>query len=155
MASVRLEQLVSAPRAKVWAIWDDYENIDRFHPGLTSSHLVNGSKIPTGIGAKRQCNLSDNKNWIQEEIVQYVPMEKIVIDAYQGTMPLKKAIASFRFQELSAYETNIIFDMEFTPKMGWLGKLLIPMMKIQFRKMMGDVLAASAQFSEQQPTQTN
>ena len=150
MAKVVIHQKVKAPLSVVWPIWDDYGNIDRFHPGLSSSHLVEDETLKTGMGSKRQCNLDDGKNWIQEEIIEYVPKKKIVIDAYAGTMPLKKAIASFEFMPVGARETEIVFHMDFEPKMGLLGKLMIPMMKMKFKNMMGNVLKASAGYAEKQ-----
>ncbi len=150
MAELSLTKRVKAPLDIVWAVWDDYGNVDKFHPLLSDSHIVANESLKTGIGAKRQCNLKDGKNWIREEIIEHTPNEKIVINAYDGTMPLKKAVVSFDFKAINAQETDVTVHMNFEPKMGVIGKIMAPMMKGKFQKMMGTVLEASADYAEQQ-----
>lgn len=147
MAEVTVTNVVNAPVSEVWASWDDYGNIVRFNPNLKGSHLLLDGKA-TGLGAKRQCDLADGKNHIREEIVGYTPLREIVVDIYDGTMPLNSAKATIRFDQQGVSRTKVTMTMEFTPKMGLLGKAMIPIMKPMFRKMLNALLVANAAFVE-------
>ena len=147
MATFTLTQRVNAPIDTTWSLWDDYGNIDIFHPGLSQSFLLDSSP-QTGVGAKRQCDMSDGKNWIKEEIIEYEKGSKIVLNAYEGTMPLKKAVAGFYFKAINMKETQITFVMNFETKMGILGKLMTPMIKGKLSKVMMGVLQSSADHAE-------
>ncbi len=145
MAKIQLSQIVEATPEEVWKTWDDFGNIAAFHPALASSHLLAGQ--PTGKGAMRQCNLKDGKNHIQERIIDYVPHRKMVVDIFDGTMPLRKAVATITLKPVGS-NTEVRMQLDFTPKFGLIGKLMVPMMKPQFRKMVGDLLAQNARHVE-------
>ena len=147
MAKVTLKRTVNAPVAKVWESWNDYGNIDKFNPNLNRSFLI-GDNGTTGLGATRQCDLSDGKNYIQEKIIDYVPERRLAIDIYNGTMPLKRATATVEMRPLSATRTEMTFTMEFTPKFGLLGKPMVPLMKPQFRKLLGNLMDGNAAYVE-------
>ena len=46
---------------------------------------------------------------------------------------------SFEFHAINAQETGITFHMDFEPKMGVIGKMITPMMKMKFKQVMGNV----------------
>lgn len=142
MANVTVNRTISAPIETVWASWDDFGGIYKFNPNLNHSRLLEGSKS-TGQGAKRQCDINDGKNWIREEVVGYVPGRSMKINIYDGTMPLKQAIATLNFKRLGAERTEVTMSMSFEPKMGLLGKAMIPMMKPKFKGMLNNLLAGN------------
>lgn len=139
LAEVIVKSVVDAPVSEVWASWDDFGNIERFNPNVKKSFLIDGSKV-TGLGATRQCDFADGKNYIQERIVEYIPQKKMVVDIYNGTVPLKSATAQIELNSISDHTTEVIFTMNFVPKMGLFGRLLIPLMKPQFRKDIGKLV---------------
>lgn len=147
MASVTVTRVINAPLEKVWASWDDYANIDKFNPNLNRSFLIDNNG-ETGLGATRQCDLNDGKNFIQERIIGYTPLKKIKIDIYNGTMPLKRAEADIDLKPLGPNKTELSFTMDFTPKMGLLGRLMVPMMKPQFRKLLGKLVDGNKAYLE-------
>ncbi len=147
MASVTVTRVINAPLEKVWASWDDYANIDKFNPNLNRSFLIDNNG-ETGLGATRQCDLNDGKNFIQERIIGYTPLKKIKIDIYNGTMPLKRAEADIDLKPLGPNKTELNFTMDFTPKMGLLGRLMVPMMKPQFRKLLGKLVDGNKAYLE-------
>jgi hypothetical protein len=104
--------------------------------------------VRAGAGATRQCDLSDGKTYIRERIIGYFPQQKIVIDIYEGTMPLKKAEATVVFRALAPNRTEVVMTMDFVPKMGLLGLLMVPMMKPTFRKMLRGLLRGNADYLE-------
>jgi ribosome-associated toxin RatA of RatAB toxin-antitoxin module len=147
MAEVKVETIVDAPVKDVWESWDRFGDIDAFHPQLKASFLLENSAT-TGLGARRQCDLADGKNHIREEIIGYTPEEEMIIDIYEGTMPLRKAEATLRFEAVTHGKTRLSMKMEFEPKMGLIGKMMIPMMKMQFGKMLLSMLRANAGYVE-------
>lgn len=147
MAKVSVKQTVNAMISDVWRSWDQFGSIDAFNPNLTRSFLLEGS-APTGIGAKRQCDFKDGKNHIKEEIIGYRPNDMMKVDIYDGTVPLKSATAQINLASLGGDRTAVTFTIEFTPKFGLIGKLLIPLMKPQFRKDISRLLEKNARFVE-------
>lgn len=148
MVKITVNRTINAPLETVWSSWDDFGDIYKFNPNLKHSYLLKGSQA-TGKGAKRQCNINDGKNWIREEVVGYVPLKSMKVNIYEGTMPLKKAIATLSFKPINNHQTEITMDMEFEPKMGILGKLMIPMMKPKFKGMLNSLLAGNETFVTQ------
>ena len=60
-----------------------------------------------------------------------------------------KAIATLSFKPINNHQTEVTMDMEFEPKMGILGKLMIPMMKPKFKGMLNSLLAGNEAFVTQ------
>ena len=148
MAQVTLSQTVNAPLADVWASWDDFANIAAFNPVVQKSFLT-GNGPATGLGARRQCDLADGKNYIREEITGYEPEKFMEIDIYDGTMPLKQARAVVRLEPRTLTQTKVTMTMAFTPKMGLIGKAMLPIMKKQFAAMLRQLLEGNAAHVEQ------
>lgn len=147
MATVTVETVIEAPIAEVWDVWDDFGRIDQFNPNVSKSFLIDGS-ASTGLGAKRQCDLADGKNHIQERIIDYVPERRMVVDIFDGTIPIKSAVARIELRPLGGARTELTFTMTFVPKMGFVGRLLAPIMKPQFRKQIARLLSANREFIE-------
>lgn len=147
MANVTAKQTINASVSDVWATWNDFGDIYRFNPGLKASRLINDS-ANSGTGAMRQCDMVDGKNYIRERLIASVPEKSMTIDIYEGTIPVKRAVATLTFEARGASLTEVTMSMDFTPKMGLFGKLLIPMMKPQFRKSLVNLLAGNAAFVE-------
>ena len=147
MPKVSIKRTVNGTLEEVWNAWDDFAAIDKFNPNLNKSFLINESKA-TGLGAERQCDLSDGKNYIRERVIEYVPHQKIKVDIFDGTMPLKRALALIQMRKVGPNVTEVEFEMEFEPKMGLLGKLMVPLMKPQFRKLLGKLLDGNKAFVE-------
>ena len=147
MPEVIVSQIINAPASEVWKSWDDFANVYKFNPNLKGSHLMTGSRA-TGLGAKRQCDMIDGKNYIREEILEYVPEKRIVVDIYDGTMPIKSAKASIDLTKLGN-RTKVTMTMSFVPGMGVLGAIMAPLMKRQFTPRLERFLKANANYVEQ------
>lgn len=145
MPEVVVEHLVDATPDQVWKSWDDFGNINQFNPNLRDSFLLGDQA--TGLGATRQCDLIDGKNHIKERIVDYIPNKRMVLDIYDGTMPLKSAQAMITLAP-QGDKTQVRMKMTFEPKFGILGAMMVPMMKPQFRKLLRGLLAGNAEFVE-------
>ncbi|MEE8296078.1 MAG: SRPBCC family protein [Sphingomonadales bacterium] len=149
MAKVTVNRKIKAPLKEVWASWDDFGNIYKFNPALKHSKLLEAGTANTGLGTQRHCDLVDGKNWVQEEIIEYQPEEKIKLVIFNSTMPLKTAVATIEFRKNGAKETEINFTMEFSPKFGLLGQMMVPLMKPQFKKMISGMIDGNDRFVTQ------
>jgi ribosome-associated toxin RatA of RatAB toxin-antitoxin module len=147
MAIVTAAQIVNAPLGDVWASWDDFGGVHRFNPNLSGSFLLEGSE-QTGLGATRQCDLIDGKNYIQERVVEYVPNKRITVDIVDGTVPIRNGRAEIKLTAHDESSTRVEMIMHFEPKMGPLGQLMVPLMKPQFRKMLKKLLEGNAAYVE-------
>lgn len=148
MVTIIVEKTVNAPISAVWDSWDDYANIDGFHPGVQKSYLL-GDSADTGIGALRQCDFTDGKTFLKEEIVGYEKNKMMAINIIGTNAPIKDASATFDFQALGSNQTKVVMTMAFTPKFGLLGRLMVPLMKRQFRKGLAGLLDGNAEHVEQ------
>ena len=151
MATITLNRIIDAPVDHVWAAWDDYAHIDKFNPNLKRSFLLDEVRA-TGLGAVRQCDFADGKNHIKERITDYVPNRRMVLDIYDGTVPLKRAEAVIEMEPAGAGRTKLTFTFAFTPKLGFLGRLMIPLIKGQFRPALGRLLDGNKAFIERGET---
>ncbi len=127
--------MIPAPVEQVWASWDAFGDIAKFTPGLRASRLLEGSATG-GLGARRHCDMKDGKTFVREEITDYQPEKRMVITIIDGNMPMKSAKAIVTFERRGASTTLLGFDMEFEPKMGGVGQLMLPMMKAMMKAMM-------------------
>ncbi len=148
MAKIIVSKRINAPIEAVWESWDDFANIYKFNPNLTQSYLLTDESEPTRVGTRRQCDLTDNKNWLREEVLEHRPNERMKIDIYDSSMPIKSMHATIDFEKISAHRTRVRFTSEFEPKMGLLGKLMTPLMKRQFRPMLQALLDGNAAYVE-------
>lgn len=148
MAKVIVSKRVNAPLQDVWNSWDDFGGIYKFNQSVTHSRLLNNDSVATRVGTRRQCDLSDGKNWVQEEIIDLQPNRSMKIDVYDGTLPLKSMVATVEVERISSERTRVRFTADFEPKFGLLGKLMVPLMKRQFRSMLQSLLDGNALYVE-------
>jgi len=149
MAKVTVYKRINADVEKVYASWnDDYSNIYKYNPNLKHSYLLKDSPQEFGLGALRQCDMKDGKNWIKEKVIKTEKNKKLVLDIYEGTLPFKTAIATINFEQVNPHQTDVTFTMDFKPKMGIFGLLLVPLMKKMFKLSLQSLLDGSAEFIE-------
>jgi len=70
----------------------------------------------------------------------YEPGRKLGLVIDDTTMPMKGATCLFEVRPLGPNRSEIIFSMDFTPPMGLLGRLMLPMMKPMLRGKMAKAL---------------
>lgn len=149
MAKISVKTTVNASVEQVFTSWnDEFADIYKFNPSLKNSNLLNDSPSTSGKGTLRQCDMKDGKNWIREKIIGFQENKQIVIDIYEGTIPLKSAVGTIDFNQVGANRTNVRMTMRFEPKMGFIGKLMIPIMKKQFAPMLQSLLDGNATYVE-------
>lgn len=144
MAKLSRDTIVEASLADTWASWDDFPNIANFHPDVTKSYTIQNTAA-TGKGAQRKCEFGP-KDYILEKIIGYVPRKQIVIDLYDMSFPMKDATATFDFEDLGEARTKVTMTVRFTPKMGLLGQMMLPMLKMKFGSALQGMLDGNANY---------
>jgi len=143
------EEVVNASAATVWATWDNFGHIADWHPGLEKSALLDASQ-PTGLGARRRCDMIGGKNFILEEIVEYQANQLMAVHIYDGNIPVKSAKVTFRIKPEGLNKARVSAEVEFNMKMGLLGILIKPLVKKQLGKDIAKLLKANRGYAERQ-----
>ena len=144
MARVTVAKRIDAPVEAVWHSWEDFGNVYRFNPNLKHSRLLSGPAGAIGIGSERHCDLADGKNWIRERIVDVRPQKSLAVEVYDGTMPMKSMVATVTFEAIKGNRSRVRMSVDFEPKPGIVGRLMVPLMRRQFRAMLQAFLDCNA-----------
>ncbi|MFO6464212.1 SRPBCC family protein [Jannaschia sp. KMU-145] len=148
MTKVSTTRTINAPADAVWASLDDYGDIADWNDNLAASRIMPGS-APTGLGAKRQCDLkADGSQYLRETITEYVPGRRLGLKIDDTTMPMKGATCLFEVRPKGPHKTELVFTMDFKPPMGPIGVLMLPMMKPMLRGKMAKALEGNARHVE-------
>ena len=84
---------IAAPVETVWAVLDDFGDIQRWNPGVTSSALT--SSGPVSEGTTRHCDFSPF-GAVNERIERHVPNERLTVDIYETfKLPISGGVADF------------------------------------------------------------
>jgi len=148
MAEISLSKTVNAPAGQVWASWDDFGNIYKFNPGIAASKLLSDCDAATAVGTRRECEFEDGRNWVRERVTAYHPGKLIAFEVYEGSFPIKTMQLAIELEPLGDDRTEVRMLVEFEPKGGLLGRLMVPLMKRRFRGILGALLDENAAYVE-------
>lgn len=123
MSIITVDHEVGASAAKVWKTLEDFGGVAKWNPVIATSRILPG-KPATGVGAERQCDMDDGKNWLRERVVSWDPGRSMTIDIYEGTMPLASAQGTLSVEALGPERSRVVMTMEYRPKMGVLGAMM-------------------------------
>ncbi len=140
MHEVQVARTIDVPAEEAWKIIDDFGGIHQYHPLVERSPIKNG--VASGLGAERVCHF-DNGDAITERITGYEAGREYTVEITDmGKFPLKAAVGTFGVRPAGKGRSTVQFDFRFQPKFGPIGWLMgKTMMRSQFRKILGDVLA--------------
>ena len=127
----RADLLIKADSSRVWEIADDISLIPRYHPDVGRVDLIDG-QTTRGIGVKYQCNVLEGKGKgsCVEQVVDYVPGEKISTAMGEDTWGLHKIFADYVVESTlipkGNHETILRFEAFYNP-VGLFYKVLNPL----------------------------
>lgn len=147
MADIEHSITINAARDKVWESWDRFGEIARFNTALRASSLLEGSAA-TGTGARRRCDLKNGKNYLKEQIGDYIAQELMEVLVFDTDLPVKTVQLRFSFSAPSASATKIDVTGNFTMKFGVLGKLLKIVARKGLRADVARLLQSNKTFNE-------
>lgn len=114
------EVTIDADVATVWAVLADIGNISVWNPGVVSSNVTTDQA--QGVGAGRHCDL-EGKNYLDEEVVEWVDNDKLTIRIIGSSMPFKSADIHFRLIKQDN-GTKVTVAPEYELKYGVIGTVL-------------------------------
>ena len=118
MSSFEVETTIEAPVDEVWRVLADVGAIDRWNPGVRSSHTTTGQA--TGLGAARHCVLG-GKNYLKEEVVVWEPGGRLTMRITDTNLPFHAA--DIRFALWSEGDTTrVSVSPDYRLRYGGLGK---------------------------------
>lgn len=131
MSVITVSHEVASPVSQVWAVLSDWGGVHRFSAGVESSPINAGSPS-RGVGAERTCHLYDG-NHIQERVTESIEEQKLSLEVFDTSMPIKTAAASFALVPLKSGGTRVTMTMDYVVKYGPLGAIMDAVM---MRRMM-------------------
>lgn len=132
MSVVNATREIKAPASKIWAALSDFGGIHLYNASVDRSPINEGTP-PSGVGSERTCHLYDG-NHIQERVVESVDEEKLAVEIFETSMPLKSALGVFTLVPTPSGGTRVTVSMTYVVKYGPIGKLMDVLM---VKRMMG------------------
>ncbi len=123
----RTSVTVHASRERVWAIGDDLSRIPEYHPEVGKVELLSGQRT-RAVGVRYRCTvLEGRKGSCVEEVVGYVPGERMTTAFPEDTWGLGEMLRDFRVETIlvprGEGETELILEARYEP-VGWKNRLL-------------------------------
>jgi hypothetical protein len=104
MPAFTITRQIAARVETVWAVLDDFGDIQRWNPGVASSALT--SDGPVTEGTTRHCDLTPFGG-VNERIDRFIPNERLAVDIYETfKLPISDSIADFNIPP-AATEPNL------------------------------------------------
>ena len=121
----------------VWKALSSIGTIDQWNPGVEHSFV--SSSYDTGIGACRRCEL-DGKNYLDEEVVEWIPEQKLTMRIVKTNLPFASADIKFELTQLDN-ETRVRVTPIYKLKYGIVGSALDKLVvRSQYQKGMKNLL---------------
>lgn len=125
MRNIKIERIVAAPPAAVWAVLADYPNIAAWNDGVQNSYAI--GEALEGVGAQRRCELTPS-GAMRETVTEWVPEEKMVIAIDNiEKMPVQSATMTFTLGDQGG-QTPFTMSYDYQPKGGPLSFVVAAML---------------------------
>jgi hypothetical protein len=124
---ITVTRKTNAPAKGLWPYLADFSNIVRFHPMVNASYYVDGSET-CEVGSTRQCDFKDG-SFFKEQITELKEGSHYRINVVDSSGPVKDASAFFGLKTLEDGSTEILMEVDMTPK----NILMQPMLYTAFK----------------------
>jgi uncharacterized protein YndB with AHSA1/START domain len=143
MPAFTVTRQIGAPVETVWAVLDDFGDIQRWNPGVTGSALT--SPGPVSEGTTRHCDFSPF-GAVNERIERHVPNERLTVDIYETfTLPISDSVADFNITP-NGDRTELTLHYSYT--LNRLGRLAKGTTDKQLRRGLGGLVDGLQRESE-------
>mgnify|MGYP001262040689 CR=1 FL=1 len=139
MHTTTLRRRLDVSADRVWAAFDDFGGIHKFHPMIESSPLTSGQAH--GLGCERACHLYGG-GVLKERVTHYEPGRRMTVQITDaGPFPLRHAVADIAVVAEGPRASSVTFTMAFEPKFGAMGWVMAKVVMIrQFRGLLEQIL---------------
>ena len=120
MPEFTITRQIDAPVETVWAVLEDFGDIQRWSPGVSNSNLT--SEGPVGEGTTRHCDFSPFGG-VDERISRCEPNARLTVDLYETfKLPISGAVADFNIAPIDGgTELTLVYSYTLN-RMGRLAK---------------------------------
>jgi len=98
MTTLHNEIVINAPIEKIWEALTNIEELDKYDPTVKKSTAL--SKEKSGIGATRKVDMLDGKNWFEEKVTVFKPIEALTYELTACSFPVHKLKHSYSFEKI-------------------------------------------------------
>lgn len=138
MGTFETEIIIHAAVQEVWQALGEIGDIHLWNPGVQTSHTTSSGEI--GLGASRYCDLGSG-NFLDEQVVAWVPNEKLTMRITDTNMPFETADIRFTLHPVPE-GTRVALSPIYKIKFGAVGKLIDKFyVEKTYKKGMNDLLA--------------
>lgn len=139
MHTARVTKEIDAPIEDVWAVLDDFGNVQEYSPKNKACRLLDGPE--TGVGARRETELYAGFS-VVHEITEYEPERRMRFDHIDvGEFPVKEIHVEFTLNSVGDSRTEVTMAADYRPKWGLIGMVLgKTVLKRKLRGLLEDTL---------------
>lgn len=133
------ERAVMASKASSWQVLSDVSNYHEVAPNIDHVQIESGQ----GLGMVRSCSHKGDRwtelctDWNEEDSYTF----QVNTDAEDYPYPLNYLKGTWKVEEISKNQTNIVMEFEFSYKNKWHHLIVHPFVKKQFSKISEEILA--------------
>ncbi len=143
MEEFTITHQIDAPVETVWAVLDDFGDIQRWNTGVKTSALT--SDGPVAQGSTRHCDFTPFGG-VEERIDHYEPSVRMTVNIHEtNKLPISDAIADFK---LAAHEAGTALTIHYTYTLNRLGRMAKRTTDKQLRKGLGGLAEGLQQEAE-------
>jgi ribosome-associated toxin RatA of RatAB toxin-antitoxin module len=128
---------VQAPRAFLFHLMQDYARRLEWDPFLSAARLVNAETA--GLGARAWC-VDRAGRGMETEYVSFDPPSRVAVRMTRGPWFLDRFAGSWRYEELTAASTRVVFRYHVKTKRWLLGSFGERMIERAFARSMDERL---------------
>ena len=147
MPEFTITRRTSASASDVWAVLNDFGDIQRWAPGVRASSLETEGTV--GKGTMRHCAFKPFGS-VREEIERYIPNQRMTVKIFDPKrLPMSGAVADFSLSEDEhGSEVTLHYRYESNRSGGVFGRLLAKMMRQGIEDMLDALIVESKGLSE-------
>jgi uncharacterized protein YndB with AHSA1/START domain len=128
---------IDAPVETVWAVLDDFGDIQRWNPGVSASALT--SQGPVGEGSTRHCDFAPFGG-VNERIDRYEPNRRLTVNLHETfKLPISGGTADFN---IAPRDGGTELTLHYSYTLNLLGRLMKGYTDKQMRKGIGGMTKA-------------
>jgi hypothetical protein len=143
---------IAVPVARLWELIDDITLIPQYHPEVGKVDLISG-RSKRAVGVKYQCSILEGRTGTcVEEVVEYIPYQKIATAMPQDSWGIDKMLRDFIVESMvrpiDDHSCLLQFDAYYTPVGFWNTLLNVFVLRRVFRKRSLSVMEGIKRFAE-------
>jgi len=118
MFSIRVEQQLRAPAAKVWEVVQDFGSHHRFNHLIEHARITNG--IPLGPGSEREVKLYDG-SLMRQRIIDFQPGQSMAIEVIETDHWIRHHLIEIAVQARKDDTCTLAYRVSYQAPFGVLG----------------------------------